>query len=315
MDNININDIKTIEDVRSYIDSTIMSYLPDPKQHPSQIPEAMQYAMTAGGKKIRPTLMLLSYLALCDSKAGSEIARNPKVINPFLAAVEMIHTYSLIHDDLPAIDNDSLRRGRPTVHVEYDECTAILTGDALLNFAYETACGNPDDFDTLEEMRRHYKALSILLVKAGITGMIGGQGLDVQLSGLTMNDEQREYIYKNKTCALIEAPIMMGAVLAGADEAMISKLEKAGEDFGLAFQVQDDVLDVIGEEETVGKEIHQDERNEKNTYVAMYGLDAAKEYVRKMSENAIELIEEALPDNNMRTVLTTLVKDMISREV
>lgn len=307
-----ISELQDIKEVIAYVEDVIRGFLPDADKYPSKIAEAMNYAMTAGGKRIRPTLMLLTYAAIKQSDAdGSSI-------DPFLAAIEMIHTHSLIHDDLPALDNDTLRRGRPTVHVEFDEPTAILAGDALLNYAYEV-CARIDSFDeknpdTMDIIRR-YKAHRILLEKTGIDGMLGGQALDVQMSGLFISDEQRDYINMHKTCALIAASLMIGAVIAGASDEIVGEMQKAGNSIGLAFQVQDDVLDVIGEEEKLGKEIHQDERNSKNTYVARYGLDAAKEFVKAESEKAMSIIREVLPENNKRQILLDLIEMLISRDV
>ncbi len=368
--------------VNKYIEDVINVSLPDASSYPSHIVEAMNYAMTAGGKRVRPTLMYLVFRAFTD-KSGEDknsiyhfLDDKDTVIRPFLAAIEMIHTHSLIHDDLPALDNDSLRRGRPTVHVQFDESTAILAGDALLNNAYEvisnglyvalkafrsgkllslysgnqsekdrigrmTAEGDidlevsfdeliyslsenqiiMDEQDELElagyelKLKDSYnKAFSILCSKTGKNGMLGGQGLDVELSGTRITNEQRDYIYKNKTSALIEAPLMIGAILAGADSVKADKLEEAGRSIGLAFQVQDDILDTVGDAEKLGKEVHQDERNEKNTYVSEYGIERSKEFVRLESEKAVSIIMETVPDNEYRTLLIQLVESMINRD-
>lgn len=304
------------KELLKYINDAVLKHLPDPDQYPAKVVEAMNYAMEAGGKRIRPTLMYLTYKAF-----GGE---NESVIEAYMAAIEMIHTHSLIHDDLPALDNDALRRGRPTVHVQFDEATAILAGDALLNYAYETVSranmnaykenivGENDDKKI--DSKRLFMAQDILLRKTGINGMLGGQSIDVEKSGQAISDEIRDYIYKNKTCALIEAPVMIGASLSGYADVPFDRLEEAGEAIGMAFQVQDDVLDVIGDAEKLGKEVSQDARNEKNTYVASYGIDAAKEYVKKQSENAVEIIKETVPDNDYRSELIALILEMIDRD-
>lgn len=301
------------EELLKYINETVLKQLPDPEKYPAKVVEAMNYAMAAGGKRIRPTLMYLTYKAFGGDEAN--------IVEAYIAAIEMIHTHSLIHDDLPALDNDTIRRGRPTVHVQYDESTAILAGDALLNYAYETVSrANMNAFmDVVSgngniDSNRLFMAHDILLSKTGIDGMLGGQSLDVEVSGQAISDEIRDYIYKNKTCALIEAPIMVGAALSGYPELPFDKLEEAGEAIGMAFQVQDDVLDVIGDAEKLGKEVSQDARNEKNTYVASYGLDAAKRYVKQQSEKAIEIIREVVPENDFRNELISLIEEMIDRD-
>ena len=292
------------EDLRQYVNSAVLKFLPDSKKYPAKVAEAMNYAMEAGGKRIRPTLMYLTYSAYNGSSSD--------VIEAYMAAIEMIHTHSLIHDDLPALDNDTLRRGRPTVHVQYDEATAILAGDALLNYAYETV--SHANMEASLDAGSLFKAQDILLNKTGIVGMLGGQSLDVELSGKMVSDIVRDYIYKNKTCALIEAPIMIGATLSGYESIPYDKLEEAGEAVGMAFQVQDDILDVIGNAEKLGKEVSQDARNEKNTYVASYGLDAARSYVKEQSEKAVGIIREVIPENEYRAELISLVEEMIDRD-
>ena len=301
-----------LADINNYIEDVIRVSLPDAAKYPSHIVEAMNYAMSAGGKRIRPTLMYLTYKAFMETQNSNENGSNASedaVIKPFMAAIEMIHTHSLIHDDLPALDNDSLRRGRPTVHVQFDESTAILAGDALLNNAYEVVAEGMTSLT-----KEYFNAFSILTSKTGKDGMLGGQGLDVELSGSKITNDERDYIYEKKTSALIEAPFMIGATLAGADKDIIDKLERAGRSIGLAFQVQDDILDAIGDAEKLGKEVHQDERNEKNTYVSEYGLEASKEYVKSESEKAVGIIKEVMPDNEYRVLLVELVEKMITRE-
>ena len=311
-----------LSNITNEIEQIIAEALPDAREFPSHIVEAMNYAMTAGGKRIRPIFMFLTYTAVSDANLKSEyLLSEDELLKGFLAAIEMIHTHSLIHDDLPALDNDSVRRGRPTVHVQFDESTAILAGDALLNRAYETCnlafdagLDSLKDEDELSYRKAFQDSLRILADKTGINGMLGGQGLDVELSGQAMTDEQRDYINKKKTCALIEAPIMIGATLAGADSIVIDELERAGEMIGMAFQVEDDILDVIGDAEKLGKDVHQDQRNEKNTYVARYGIDAAREYVKEESGKAVDIISNSLPDNDYRALLIELINSLVYRE-
>ncbi|SNU07169.1 geranylgeranyl diphosphate synthase, type II [Lachnospiraceae bacterium] len=312
-----------LADINKYIEDVIRESLPDASAYPSHIVEAMNYAMTAGGKRIRPTLMYLTYMAFAESSIKDVRNNNYNALNsledldivvrPFLAAIEMIHTHSLIHDDLPALDNDSLRRGRPTVHVQFDESTAILAGDALLNNAYEVISEGLVSIQK-EFKDSYFNAFNILSRKTGKNGMLGGQGLDVELSGSKITNEQRDYIYEKKTSALIEAPLMIGAVLAGADNEKVQKLEEAGRSIGFAFQVQDDILDAVGDAEKLGKEVHQDERNEKNTFVSEYGIDASRKFVKNESEKAVGIISEVVPENEYRGLLTDLIESMIMRE-
>lgn len=288
------------------INSVIMSYMPDGSRIPSStVEEAMSYAMSAGGKRVRPLIMYLTYKALSDHP------EDESALNPFMAAIEMIHTSSLIHDDLPALDNDSLRRGRPTVHVKYREDAAILAGDALLNLAYETA--GTAFYPVLGDAKLE-KALIILMRKTGVKGMLGGQNADVMLSGQSLSSDEREYIYEKKTAALIEAPFMIGAVLAGADDETVEKLEAAGRALGLAFQVQDDILDMTSDAETLGKEVGQDEKNQKNTYAAEYGIEAAHEFVNEKTKIVHNVLDEVLKtDREEAELLKGLVTELAGR--
>ena len=288
------------------INSVIMSYMPDGSRIPSStVEEAMSYAMSAGGKRVRPLIMYLTYKALSDHP------EDESALNPFMAAIEMIHTSSLIHDDLPALDNDSLRRGRPTVHVKYREDAAILAGDALLNLAYETA--GTAFYPALGDAKLE-KALIILMRKTGVKGMLGGQNADVMLSGQSLSSDERDYIYEKKTAALIEAPFMIGAVLAGADDETVEKLEAAGRALGLAFQVQDDILDMTSDAETLGKEVGQDEKNQKNTYAAEYGIEAAHEFVNEKTKIVLNVLDEVLKtDREEAELLKELVTELAGR--
>ena len=248
------------------IEEILRKYLPDQTGHQQIIEEAMEYSLMAGGKRLRPMLMKETF-DLFGGKGG--------VIEPFMAAIEMIHTYSLVHDDLPAMDNDDYRRGRKTTHVVYGEDMGILTGDALLNYAFETACSA---FETDPQNSILIgRALKILAGKAGIYGMIGGQVVDVRSAGCKISGELLAFIYRLKTGALIEASVMIGAVLAGAKEEEIGKMEEIAGKIGLAFQIQDDILDVTSTTEILGKPVHSDEKNEKTTYVTWEGLEKAKE--------------------------------------
>ncbi|HIZ59894.1 MAG TPA: polyprenyl synthetase family protein [Candidatus Dorea faecipullorum] len=282
------------------IEEILQAYLPKKEGFQKIIMEAMEYSLMAGGKRIRPMLMQEMYHLF----GGKE-----KLIYPFMAAIEMIHTYSLVHDDLPAIDNDDYRRGRKTTHVVYGEDMGILAGDALLNYAFETAATAFADFP--EDSLLIGKAMGILAKKAGVYGMIGGQVTDVRETGHKLSREKLDFIYALKTGALIESSMMIGAVLAGASEEEIKQAEKIAAKTGFAFQVQDDILDVTSTSETLGKPVHSDEKNEKTTYVTLVGIEEAKKIVERESEEAIRILE-TLPGE--KGYLTWLLEELIHRE-
>ena len=258
------------------IETILKRHLPKVEGQQKLVMDAMQYSMLSGGKRLRPMLMQETYRLFGGTTA---------VIEPFMAAIEMIHTYSLVHDDLPAMDDDEYRRGRKTTHVVYGEDMGILTGDGLLNFAFETAALA---FDMEPENSFCIgKALQVLGRKAGIYGMIGGQVVDVKSSGEKISEEKLEFIYRLKTGALIEASMMIGAILAGAPEESVQAMEEIAAEVGMAFQIQDDILDVTSTTEVLGKPVHSDEKNEKMTYVVWKGLDQAKQDVEILSRSAI----------------------------
>lgn len=282
------------------IEGVLKQYLPEQTGYQKQIMEAMEYSLMAGGKRLRPMLMRETYTLF-----GGE----DKVIEPFMAALEMIHTYSLVHDDLPAMDNDDYRRGRKTTHVVYGEAMGILAGDALLNFAFETAAKAFDMYP--EKSLLIGKAIQILAGKAGIYGMIGGQVVDVNSAGASISKEVLDFIHELKTSALIESAMMIGAVLAGASVEEIGKIETIAKNIGIAFQIQDDILDVTSSMEVLGKPVLSDEKNEKTTYVTLVGLDKAKEYVEVISNEAIELLCNFDVKNPF---LEELLRELIHRE-
>lgn len=290
------------------IENIIYEYLPEENGYQEKVISAMNYAFKAGGKRLRPMMMRMCY----DMFADCNYTEDNSVIGPFMAAMEMIHTYSLIHDDLPAMDNDELRRGLPTVHVKYGEDIAILAGDGLLNYAYETAARafsvKPGDVNV-------ERAYAILASKPGIYGMVGGQTLDVTMCGKKIDDKQLEYIYLNKTSALIECAMMVGASLAGANEAAVSEVMQAARAVGMAFQVQDDILDVIGDSVTLGKPVLSDEKNDKYTYVTIHGLDKSKEYVNIMSDKANNILNRLEVKNlAAKEALMELIRTLIDRD-
>lgn len=295
------------------IENIIEKYMPKEYSLQKTIVEAMNYTMSAGGKRIRPMLM-----KECFDLFGGESS----LVEPFMAAMEMIHTYSLIHDDLPALDNDDYRRGRKTAHIVYGEDMAILAGDALLNFAFETACKAFDMIsehdDSVEGMQQELKnrraverAMKVLAAKPGICGMIGGQVVDVELTGSKLDEQQLTYIYENKTGALIEASMLIGAILAHADACGIEKICKVAYNIGMAFQIQDDILDETATFEELGKALHSDEKNGKVTYVTIHGIEKSKCEVERLSKEAITILESIEGDSDY---LRSLVEYLIDRK-
>ena len=279
-------------------------YLPEEEGYQKKVIEAMNYSVLAGGKRLRPVLMKESFLLF-----GGQ----GEVIEPFMAALEMIHNYSLVHDDLPAMDNDEYRRGRKTTWTVYGEGMAVLAGDGLLNYAYETAAKAFDKADDLEEMKRGARALQILAEKAGIYGMIGGQNgdLEAEEGKLPLTEELLLFIHEKKTAALIQAALMIGGILAGASDTEIRSLEKAAYDIGIAFQIQDDILDVTGNEKILGKPIGSDEKNHKLTYVSLNGLEKSKEDVKRLSGEAEEILSSFQEKNPF---LISLIDSLITRQ-
>lgn len=269
---------KKLEESRNYAEQVIQSYLPKEEGFAAQLAEAMNYSMTAGGKRLRPILMYETYRMF-----GGE----GRQIEPFMAAMEMIHTHSLIHDDLPAIDNDEYRRGRRTTHAVYGEALGILSGDSLLNYAYETALRA---FSLTDQTENVQTALQILAHKSGICGMLGGQSVDVMNDGKEISPKLLDYIYVHKTSALLEGAMMAGAALAKAGRSELSVIEAAARSTGLAFQIRDDILDVTSTTEELGKPVHSDERNHKVTYVTLFGLDGARREVDRLTAEATEAL-------------------------
>ncbi len=278
------------------IEAVIHKYMPEPEGYAKTVLSAMNYTVDAGGKRLRPMLMQETYRMF----GGTET-----VIEPFMAAIEMIHTYSLVHDDLPALDNDDYRRGRKTAHIVYGEAMAILAGDALLNYAYETAA---KAFTMTNDLESAVKAYTVLTQKPGIYGMIGGQTADVELTGQPLTEEVLEYIYENKTGALIEASMMIGAILAGASADAVKEIERLAGIVGRAFQIQDDILDIEGNEAELGKPLHSDEENGKVTYVTLHGMIQAKAEVENLSQEAVRILD-SFPEENpfLRELILALV--------
>lgn len=290
-----------LEQKVDHVNTTVTAFLPEETGMQSKVIEAMNYSVLAGGKRLRP-LIMSEVFQMCQGKS--------EIIRPFMAAIEMIHTYSLVHDDLPAMDNDEFRRGKLTTHKKFGEDIGILAGDGLLNFAYETIMKAFTYATTQEQISATVKAARVLTEKAGIYGMVGGQTLDVILTDKPMNEEQMDFIFRLKTGALLEASFMIGGILAGASDEVVKKLELVGNRVGIAFQIQDDILDITSTQEVLGKPVLSDERNGKVTYVTLYGMEKAKADVDALSREACKELK-AVAENQF---LEKLILKLINRE-
>lgn len=303
--NGNLNKSQFMEELQQkveHINDVLEKFLPAEEGQQRIIFEAMNYSVRAGGKRLRPILMEETYHMFGGSSA---------VIEPFMAAIEMIHTYSLVHDDLPAMDNDEYRRGKKTTHAVYGEAMGILAGDALLNLAYETA---EKAFGMEVADARVARAFAVLAKKAGVYGMVGGQVVDVESEksdDCPITREKLDFIYRLKTGALIESSMMIGAILAGASSDEVSRVEQIAVKLGLAFQIQDDVLDVTSSLEVLGKPVGSDEKNNKATYVTFEGLDKAVSDVERISKEAEKLLDDLGYDD---AFLKELFEYLIHRE-
>lgn len=292
----------------SVIEDILKKYLPKEEGCQKTVMEAMNYSVMAGGKRLRPMLMAETFQLF-----GGQ---DRELLEPFMAAMEMIHTYSLVHDDLPAMDNDEYRRGRKTTHVVFGEAMAVLAGDGLLNYAFETASKAFDRIQGTAQTKvssyeRVARAMQVLSAKAGIYGMIGGQVIDIEGSECSISRERLDLMYQLKTGALIEASMMIGAILAGAEKEEVKKIEQIADAVGLAFQIRDDILDVTSTPEVLGKPIHSDEKNEKTTYVTIMDLERANQEVTLISEKAIEDYRKLGKTNEF---LEALIIKLINRE-
>lgn len=295
---------KELEAKRQEVEAVIQSHMPVcSDKEAGKVYEAMEYSLLAGGKRLRPMFMSL-FFSMFHGSAVTQLSY-------FMAAIEMIHTYSLVHDDLPAMDDDAWRRGRKTTHVVYGEAMAILAGDALLteglNLAAKAvlscfdkeqeggesrpATKGTGEMPVPELAERTAKCANILAAKAGAAGMIGGQVMDIEAEGKSLAIEELNLLNQRKTGALLEASMMIGAILAGASKEQIITVEKLAGEIGLAFQIQDDILDVTGDMEKLGKPLHSDAKNEKHTYVSIYGIEKAIEQVKQYSESAIRRLQ------------------------
>lgn len=297
-----------LEKKTAYCESVIRKFLPDGRgteagKYAQAVIGAMNYSVLAGGKRLRP----LFISETCAMYGGRK-----ELAEPFMAAIEMIHTYSLVHDDLPAMDNDEYRRGRKTTHAVYGEGMAVLAGDGLLNGAFETGLKAFRAVQSASEETAAILALEILVRNSGIYGMVGGQCADLEAENHPekVNRDVLMYIHRNKTARMIQSSFQIGAVLAGAPQTDVEKLGQIAENIGVAFQIQDDILDVVGDSEELGKKTGSDAKDGKVTYVTMNGIDKAAEDVRTLSENALVSFNNLHADNPF---LRTLIQKLITR--
>lgn len=288
---------KELKERSIYIEDKIESYLPKEEGYQKTIFEAMNYSLRAGGKRLRPILLMEAY-KLCQGQGEDFV--------PYSVAMEMIHTYSLIHDDLPALDNDDLRRGKPTNHIVFGEAMAILAGDALLNTAYETMLNAAFKHPRPElSLRAAYE----ISRGAGIYGMIGGQVVDVESEDKKINKDKLDYIHMNKTAAMIVGSVRAGAILAGIDEDRLESLTKYAENIGLAFQIVDDILDIEGDEKLLGKRVGSDLDNDKSTYPSLLGISESKKIVENLIEEAKTSLEVFASDAEFMNALADFIRD------
>ena len=288
--------LKKTDDVNNIVNS----YLPKEAGLQKTIIEAMNYSLTVGGKRLRPILMKEAYNLFSDNEE--------ETIKLFMTAIECIHTYSLVHDDLPAMYNDDYRRGSLTTHKKFGHAMGILAGDGLLNYAYELCAKG---ILKANNIKRAGKAFEVLSTKAGVYGMVGGQTVDVELTGKAMDSRTIRFIYDLKTSALIEASLMCGAILADADGKSVKAMEKIGNNIGLAFQIQDDILDITSTTKELGKPVLSDEKNNKTTYVSLYGMENSIKKVSELSYEAVTMIKDINPNSDF---LVKLVEYLITRK-
>ena len=301
-------DKKILQDHVDEINEIIYGYLPEADDHNEELTEAVCYSVQAGGKRLRPMFIQESFRLFAEGR------EEPEILHAFMAAIEFIHTYSLIHDDLPAMDNDEYRRGKLTTHAKYGEAVGVLAGDALLNLAFETILERIENSEDPDDYMGGISAARVLASKAGLYGMVGGQSMDVYSEkhpDFHVDPDCLKYIYRNKTSALLEASMMIGAIIAGASDLEIELVEKMAGYIGLAFQIQDDILDVTSSQEVLGKPIGSDEKNHKQTYISLYGLEKAKAQVKAYTDQALEILN-CLKHKNM--FLKELIIELIDRE-
>ena len=288
-----------LKEKTSYVEKLLNKYMPKEEGYQKTIMEAMNYSLSAGGKRLRPILTL---------EACKIVGGNEKDAIPFAVAIEMIHTYSLIHDDLPALDNDDLRRGRKTNHIVYGENMAILAGDALLNYAFEIMLSNSLG---KKDPEKYLRAINEIAKSAGIYGMIGGQVVDVQSEDQQISKDKLDYIHNNKTAAIIIGCMRAGAIIGNASEEHLDEITRYAKNIGLSFQIVDDILDIVGDESKLGKKVGSDIENNKSTYPSLLGLEKSKEIANQLINEAKESINKLSDDVEF---LNGLAEYIIARE-
>lgn len=275
---------RSFDEYKELLDQHLMDFIPNIDNKSISLYESMKYSLTAGGKRLRPVLLL----AACEFAGG-----NIREAIPYACAIEYIHTYSLIHDDLPAMDNDDLRRGLPTNHKVYGDAIAILAGDGLLNCAFEAISKDMMLFyDSPEKIRKRVNAAYEIAKGAGVRGMVAGQVSDIEAENAIASKEMLEYIHLNKTGALIRAAIKAGLYLGNPTDSMINDLEKYSENLGIAYQIADDIMDVVGNPDEMGKAAGSDEKKHKNTYTSILDIDHARNRLDELTAKAVESIEK-----------------------
>lgn len=304
--------VKEWENKTEQIKNRLSDYFLEECEPQSTVSSAVNYSLSAGGKRLRPLFLLESNL-LCGGEGIED-----ELVFSFAAALEMIHTYSLVHDDLPAMDNDKYRRGKLTTHAKYGEAMGILAGDALLNLAFETVAKALLKEKNTERLCAGVRAFSLLAKKAGVKGMIGGQVIDIEMTGAKNTPiEVLNTMYKLKTGALLEAAFGIGGILAGAKEETIIALIQIAEKVGLAFQIQDDILDITSSTEVLGKPVHSDEKNEKITYMNWYSVEQAKKIVESLSKEARDILALTMENGGFAKsprFLDLLIEALIDRK-
>ncbi|HBF6469486.1 TPA: polyprenyl synthetase family protein [Clostridioides difficile] len=288
-----------LKEKASFVEKVLKEYMPKEEGYQKTVIEAMNYSLSAGGKRLRPILTL---------EACKIVGGNEDEAIPFAIAIEMIHTYSLIHDDLPALDNDDLRRGRPTNHKVYGEAMGILAGDALLNYAFEVMLAGSINKENPE---KYLNAINEIAKGAGIYGMIGGQVVDVESENKQIEKEKLDYIHMNKTAAMMVGCMRAGATIGGANFEQMEEITKYAKNIGLSFQIVDDILDIVGDEAKLGKKVGSDIENHKSTYPSLLGLDKSKKIAHNLIDEAKKSIEKLSDDVDF---LKGLAEYIIDRE-
>ena len=288
---------QSLKEKSNYIEKLLSEYMPKEDGYQANIMEAMNYSLKAGGKRLRPILTL---------EACKIVGGNEKDAIPFAIAIEMIHTYSLIHDDLPALDNDDLRRGKPTNHRVFGESMAILAGDALLNYAFEIMLSNSIN---KENPQKYLRAINEIAKSSGIYGMIGGQVVDVKSENKAISKDELDFIHLNKTAAIIIGCMRAGAIIGNACEEDLEKITKYGKNIGLSFQIVDDILDIVGDENKLGKKVGSDIENHKSTYPSLLGLEKSKKIAYDLIEEAKYNINDLQNDSSFLEGLANYIID------